>query len=130
MTMTERDDHELEGFFRAARAAAPRPSDALMARILADAGAEMRQASVQPAPGSPEVRGSGPSDWLARLWGGWRALGGLATATVAGLWIGYAGIADPNTLTGGLIGAETSTALTVDLMPETDVTALAAGWEG
>lgn len=74
----------LEVFFDAARGATPQPSDALMARVLADAEAMQPKSEPLPRP----VRRQG---WLAAL-GGWPALAGLATATVAGITIG---VADP-----------------------------------
>lgn len=82
-TETPRDDG-LEAFFAAARADAPTPSDDLVARILADADA------VHPAPVALAPRRSASPAWrdVLRGIGGWPALAGLATATVAGLWIG------------------------------------------
>ncbi len=108
----------LEDFLTAARARAPEPSEALMARILADADAIRPRRAI--AKRSLRER-------FGTLFGGWQGIGGLATATAAGLWIGYAGIADPGTLSGGLVepGAET-----VELMPGADVFALASAVEG
>ncbi len=122
MAMAERDqqDRRLEDFFAAARDRAPDPSEALMARILADAEAARRLAAVaRPSEGL----------WarLGAMLGGWQGIGGLATATAAGLWIGYAGLADPAELSGGLVGAAGET---VELMPEVEVFVLAAGTEG
>lgn len=74
----------LEVFFDAAKGAQPAPSEALMARVLADA--ETLQPS--PEPVAPKMRRKG---WFSAL-GGWPALAGLATATVAGVSIG---VADP-----------------------------------
>lgn len=81
--MGDRKDMDgLDAFFDAARDAAPLPSEALMARILADAEAEM------PRPAAP-VRARRP------LWGravsalgGWRAVAGLGVASMAGLGLG------------------------------------------
>ena len=75
-------ERELEDFFQAARDTAPVPSAALLARVLADAAAQ------QPAPVAAPRRGI----WrrLSGAVGGWPALAGLATATLAGVWIGYA----------------------------------------
>lgn len=82
MMMTERDP--LEDFFAAGRAERAQPDAALMARILADAEAETA-ARAAPAP----VRESRLRSVLRGI-GGWPALAGLATATVAGVWIGVA----------------------------------------
>lgn len=138
MTDPDRDDEFLEGFFRAARAARPAPSEALMARILADGEAEMPRAA-EPQSGlqsEPDrlARPVGGGDggvlsWMGAAFGGWRGIGGLATATVAGLWLGYAGLADTSMLTGGLWSAGEAEA-TVELMPGAEVFALATGWEG
>lgn len=97
----------LDDLFAAARQAAPDPSDTLMARIVADAAREMPR----PAPATPGV-------W-ATLWdglGGWIGAGGLAAATVAGLWIGIAPPAGLADMASGLWGTSTSVAL----MPESD----------
>ncbi len=127
MTDLDRDDQLLEGFFRAAREARPVPSATLMARIHADAEAEMPRAP-EPAPSARPTNG-GVLSWFGTAFGGWRGIGGLATATVVGLWLGYSGLADPAVLTGGLWSAgDTST--TVELMPGAEVFALATGWEG
>jgi hypothetical protein len=90
------DDETLDGFFDAARAQAPPPSDALLARIDASAS---REAIIPAAPATstaPAVRG-----FFAAL-GGWPVMAGLATAAIAGVWIGYSspslaglGVEDP-----------------------------------
>jgi hypothetical protein len=88
--MTDRREFDGEGgldaFFDAARAQPPMPSDAFLARVMADATAE-DAARRQPA--APPKQRRGLRDRLHAI-GGWPALAGLATATVAGLWIGYA----------------------------------------
>lgn len=75
----ERDDlDEFLAGFRDVEA----PSEALMARVLADAASV--QAELQ-APVRPARRGWG--GWLSGI-GGWRGAGGLVAATVTGLTIG------------------------------------------
>ncbi len=77
------DDPDLDGLFRQAAAEAPRPSQALLARIAADAAREQPRTAVR-AP----VRG-----WrlgLSELFGGTGGLAGLTFAAVSGLWIGVA----------------------------------------
>ncbi|MGB3313755.1 MAG: dihydroorotate dehydrogenase [Albidovulum sp.] len=110
----------LTELFAAGQRHAPVPSNAFMERLVADAE------RVQPRPAAAG------RDFFEPLWarltaalGGWQGFGGLATATVAGLWIGYAGLADPNALTGGLLGADDA----VELLPSTDYFALAEGME-
>lgn len=94
MTMTD-DDDTLEAMFGAAREARPEPSETLVARITADAARE-RAAR---APGSARHP---PKGWREALgFGGWPAVIGLATAGVAGVWIG---VADPAGLVSGQFG--------------------------
>ncbi len=100
------DEAELEGLFTAARGTAPAPSDALMARILADADAAL------PGPGhaSATVPLRAGGGWLSRVLdgiGGWPAAAGLAAATVAGLAIGIATPETLSLLSGGVLSATT-----------------------
>ena len=84
-------DHDLDSLFAAARADSPAPSAALTTRVLADADAAMvRTPAAKIAPTS--ASGAGASLWtkLAALFGGAGAVAGMATATVAGFYIGFA----------------------------------------
>jgi len=84
-------DDDLELFFEVARGAVPVPEAPLVARVLADAEA---------ARSSPRVRWRG---WVQEL-GGWPAMAGLSTATLAGIWIG---IAPPGEVVmGGFLGLD------------------------
>lgn len=114
MADDDQNDKALEAFFAAGRGHAPAPSESLLARVLADAEAEMARpvpamAAARPAP-RPGLLAS-----VAAALGGWAGLGGLATATAAGVWIGFAGLADPLDAT-GLFAQD----LSVELMPGTD----------
>ncbi len=91
------DDKELDDLFAAARAAPPAPSDALMARVMADAMAH--QPAARPAQAAPEL--AAPARivpprrrpfWepLAAIFGGTGALVGMGGAAVTGLFIGLA----------------------------------------
>lgn len=81
-------ENNLEALFAEARQVPARPSEDLMAAILADA------AAVQSELGTPPV--TQPRERFSlRIWqqfvsaiGGWPAFGGLAAASMAGLWIG------------------------------------------
>ena len=87
MAENDSENKELYGFFDAAKATPPAPSDALMARVLQDAVA------AQPIPDAPlRARVSASSLWrdFLRAVGGWPAMAGLASAAVAGLWLGVA----------------------------------------
>lgn len=108
---TEHDDR-LDAFFAAARSAAPEPSAALLARVEAEALA------LRPAP-APAVRArsGGGLRRLVDLLGGWSAMGGFATAAVAGVWIGFSGPGSLGDAADGLIGY-LAPATTVDLMPD------------
>lgn len=113
MAEDDLNDTGLEAFFAAGRASAPAPSDALLARIMADAEAEMVRPTVAVMP-RPAAQTGIFATAIASI-GGWAGLGGLATATAAGVWIGFAGFADSLDAS-GLIAP----ALSVELMPGTD----------
>jgi len=89
-------DAELDALFAAAVRDAPTPSGDLLQRIVADA--DMVSAARQAPP--LRVR-RGLVDRLMAALGGWPAVAGLATATVVGIWIGYASPDALNGLTGG-----------------------------
>lgn len=79
-------EDQLEALFADARTTAPALPEDLAARMLADAEAEQAARAAPPA-AAPAPR----PGWLARTFagiGGWPALAGFATATVAGVWIG------------------------------------------
>lgn len=116
-TDLERDDALLDSMLQVARAAPPQPSEALLARVMADAEAVL--ATRAAAPAVPAVRRGG--GWLGRMaeaLGGWGAVGGLVTASGAGLWLGLSGVAGvpggalqwPAALIGGVA---------MDVMPDT-----------
>jgi len=85
MSRTDRDDTGLDAFFEAAGRYGAAPDAAFRARLLDDALAA--QPAPTPTP-DPTGRRQRPG-WFAAL-GGWPVLSGLATATVAGVWIGIA----------------------------------------
>ena len=78
-------DTDLDDLFAKARADSPVPSAALVTRILDDADA-IQQSRAAPAH-SPEQRRR--FSWIAAIGGG-GVFAGLATATLAGLWLGIA----------------------------------------
>lgn len=111
-TETGGDDFpELDVFFAAGRAASPTPDGELLAQVLADAEREHRDIATASRPrAEPPPR----RRWFALL-GGWQGVTGLATATVAGLWLG---IAMPEAVRGLAAQALPDTAenTTIDLM--------------
>ena len=126
MAMTDRfefEDTDLERFFRAARTAAPEPPAAFLTRLAAQA--EAVQAETVPARAVPAGAARprrGLVSALAAAFGGWAALGGMATATVAGLWIGLAGAP---TLVQAVGLGSTVSAEADSYLPDADVLALA-----
>ncbi len=85
------NDEELEKLLAEAGREAPLPSGQLLERIMADAEAVAARAEA-PAPPSvpPAARHGGRAGRLLAALGGWPALAGLATAAVAGVWLGLA----------------------------------------
>jgi len=99
--MTERPDgtDPLAAHFAALKARPARPAPDLMARILADADAvQAERAAASSCPACPARPRARPLAAAIRALGGWPAMAGLATAAVAGVWIGI----DPPS---GLVGA-------------------------
>jgi hypothetical protein len=122
------EDDGLAAAFAAERAVSPVPSGALMARILSDAAATGKArtaAALRPAllPEAPFVarRPRRALSDLVALLGGWPAMGGMATAALTGIWIGFAGSSNPGGLA-GLVGlsAAASGASVVELLPVSD----------
>lgn len=117
--MTEDD---LDPMFAAARAASPHVPAGLMARVIADAEAEIQGLASQAAGSSvlaaPRARPQAFGLWsgLADLFGGAGALAGMLTATVAGFWIGFADPAPLGAMSAALIGASAE----IDMMPGID----------
>ena len=121
MAMQRPDD--LDDLFAAARGQAPVPSDALMARVLADALAGQPSPSPSPAAVRPAAR----AGWLARLagvFGGLVPLAGMGTAAAAGVLIGYVQPSGLGALGDAVLGAPVEV---VQLVP--DVASLLAGGE-
>jgi len=113
---------DLDDLFAAARDQAPAPSDALMARVLADALAE--QPAPRPATPVVVVARAGVLSRLASVFGGMGALAGMGTAAAAGLLIGYVQPSGLDLLGDAVLGAPVET---VELVP--DVATLLAGGE-
>jgi hypothetical protein len=103
MTMTNPNDDMLDDLFAQVARVDVQPSDALLARVLADA--DDVQAAFQPE------QAATPSGLWTRLLdalGGWPAVSGLAAATVAGVWIGVAPPTSVQDLTASMMGDEVS----------------------
>lgn len=114
----------LDDLFAAARDAPVLPSEALVARVLADALAEqprMGATSAMTAPG-PRERGPGRAAlgvWQRLVWalGGAGSVAGMGTAALAGLYIGFAQPGGIGGLGEAVLGAPLET---VELVPGID----------
>ncbi len=107
---------DLDDLFAEARRGAVQPSDALMARVLADAVQAQPQAV--PRVGAAAVARPGWLATLATLFGGAGSLVGVGTAAVAGLFFGFV---QPDGL-GSVADIWAAGAVDqVDLMPQVDV---------
>lgn len=106
-----RDIDELEEFFAAARQTAQPVSDGLMARVLQDA-ADMRP---KPAPLPRRAGFAEPGLWrrVCAAFGGAGILAGMATAALAGIYLGFAQPVGEGVLV-SLQGAESDA---IDMMP-------------
>ncbi|MFN0114880.1 MAG: hypothetical protein ACKVPY_09410 [Paracoccaceae bacterium] len=122
-------DDGLALFFAAARDAGPRPSAALVARVLADAGTERTRAGA--ARGGHAPRRAATREAFRDLWrraGGWPVLGGMVTAALAGVWIG---VSAPGALgLAGWAGDDEAAGDPIDMMPGTGAFSLAGLAEG
>ncbi len=108
---------ELDGLLAEAAGTALVPGSDLQARIIADADAVAVANEIPPKPAELPARRAPLARLLAGI-GGWPAMAGLATATVAGVWIGYA---SPDTLDGIASGLASRTTYDVgDFMPTFD----------
>lgn len=122
---------DLEALFAAGRTAAPAPSAGFLARVLADAEALQAARGAAVAPVAPVMQRApipprgGVMAALRGVFGGWGALGGMLSAAVAGVWIGFAGMERIGLATGGLWGTADSLG-TVALLPDAELFALGA----
>ncbi|MDU9007145.1 hypothetical protein [Sedimentitalea todarodis] len=84
MTDTDKEMIELDVFFEAARRETAEVPDGLADRIVADADRVRQSWSV-----SAQKLRPGILRQLYDMLGGWPAMGGLATACAAGVWLGF-----------------------------------------
>jgi anti-sigma factor RsiW len=115
------ENSDLDAFFAAARVAAPRPSAALLARIEADALVEQSRRARRARQARRPRQPAGHIRRILAALGGVPVAAGLASAMLAGAWIGLAQPALLAGLTdrlGGLAG--TVTLDSVELIPALD----------
>ncbi len=108
-TMTE---DELETLLDRAAASGPLPPDRLLAKVMTDADGLLASRGRSPVRAQTGMLGRA----LAAL-GGWPAVAGMASATVAGVWIGYAQPDPVGTVASGLGVVQTDYGVD-DLMPD------------
>jgi len=94
------DDKILDATFAQMREADIDPSEALLNRIMMDAD-DVLAANVVPEPAPKQGLGALILDVI----GGWPSFGGLAAATVAGVWIGIAPPDAVSDLSAGYLGS-------------------------
>ena len=95
--MTDKYDAFLDEIFAAARESNDTMSDALLDRVVADAGLVPR----------PPVRETLWQSFVASV-GGWPAMGGVLTAGLAGIWVGFMPPTQVDTVAANLLGTTTS----------------------
>lgn len=109
MTKRELSEDQLDALFDAALRDVPEPQADFLARLAGDAERTLS------TPSAARARPAPPKDTLRTALGGWLGLGGLVTATLAGVWIGATApdmLPDPATLL---------TSLTTDAAVQTDL---------
>ncbi len=109
MTDKPLSDAELELLFQAVQDTAPVPSEELWQRVHADADAAMPPPATRPASTARRPVQVGLVAGLLAAIGGWPSMAGLATAAIAGVWIGFsnpAALSELNDL--GLLPGDTS----------------------
>lgn len=119
--MTRRmTDDQLDDLFAAVRETRAEASPDFLARVLADAYAAQPEPAAMPAASAP--RAAPPGLWarLSAAFGGGFGLAGVATAGLAGVWLGFAPPAGLSPLTENLLPATATAAVGVDLMPGLD----------
>jgi len=92
-TIERQDAAMVEALLAQARAEVSEPQPAFLARVMEDAlDVQAGFAAPATAPLSPKpARGAGIMQALRSVFGGWGTMGGLVTAGLAGLWIGFIG---------------------------------------
>jgi hypothetical protein len=129
MSRIDQTEAGLDALLAEMRMSAAEPSADLLARVLTDADVV---ASEQERPAA--VRRAVPArraGFMSAL-GGWGGLGGMLTATLAGVWIGFSGVAQAAGQAAGLSSVWTTgeSAGVVELYPGTGDFQTLVGPEG
>lgn len=104
-------DQQMDVLFEEAAGFGPEPSSELLGRVLADAY-DVRAPVPELTP-----RKVGLWDTFLSAIGGWPSIGGLATAAMAGVWIGFAPTDTFSDFTGTYLSNTVTTYDVGDLMP-------------
>lgn len=107
---------DLDALFAQAKAKPMAPSAAVMARVLADAAAHQPQGQAWPAAAADARPKLGLFAQFAGFFGGAGALAGMASAAMAGLFIGYVQPSSLDLVTGA--GAASASLEQVELLPD------------
>ncbi|MEI4487000.1 hypothetical protein V8J36_12460 [Frigidibacter sp. MR17.14] len=102
------------------------PGTDFLSRVLGEALDEQLSLRAAAASSTVATQAGGLRGFLARLRDGWQVAGGLATAGLAGLWIGFAAPGLASGLTSGLaagLGGDESADETLTLIPSYEVAA-------
>jgi hypothetical protein len=113
MNRIDQTEAGLDALLAEMRVAAAEPSADLFARVLTDAETVAGERVQAVVPRAVPPRRSG---FLAAV-GGWGGIGGMLTATLAGVWIGFSGIAQAAGLSS--VWTTDQSAGVVDLYPGT-----------
>ncbi|TMV94935.1 dihydroorotate dehydrogenase [Thioclava sp. BHET1] len=118
-TMAREEEAHIDALLREARANAPEPTAGFMARVMDDA-LEVQRGFAPPR--AERQSRAGVIESLRTLFGGWGAVGGLVTAGLAGLWIGFMGAQQVDTVASGY-WQQSENLGTVNLLPEVETVA-------
>ena len=109
----------VDALLHEARAELTTPRPAFLARVMEDA-LEVQAGFVPPAaaasPAREAARATGVMQALRSVFGSWGTMGGLVTAGLTGLWIGFIGSEQMGTLTSTYWGSSENLG-TVNLLP-------------
>jgi len=125
-TMQRHEDALVDALLAQAKDEIGDPNPAFLARVVegaleVQAGFDLPAAAAQ-LPRQERARGLGVLQALRSVFGGWGAMGGLVTAGLAGLWIGFIGADQMGALTSSYWQGSENLG-TVNLMPVSETLA-------
>lgn len=102
--MTSETDKDVDALLGELRTETLTPSEDLLNRIMGGADVVLAEAKPDPVPHIVDPPRRAIGRVLLDAVGGWPSMGGLAAATVAGIWIGAASPEGLATLSAGVLG--------------------------